>query len=82
MILYARLRERFQKNSEIEKEKLQTEVEQLKQRSKERPREYYGRIDTLATELWTVIDVNVTNDMVRREISSICRTPQGTSFYS
>ena len=35
--LYARLRERFQKNFEVEKEKLQTEFEQLKPRSKETP---------------------------------------------
>ena len=38
-ILYARLRERFKKNSKVEKEKLQMEFEQLKPRSKEISRE-------------------------------------------
>ena len=67
-ILYARLREKFQKNSEVEKEKLQTEFEQLKPRSKGPPPEYYGRIDTLATELRTVVHVDVTDDTVCRAL--------------
>ena len=36
-ILYARLKQKIQKNSEVENEKLQTEFEQLKPRSKETP---------------------------------------------
>ena len=42
-ILNVRLREMFQNCSEVENKKLQMELEQLKPRSKENPREYYDR---------------------------------------
>ena len=79
-ILYARLNERFQKNSDVEKEKLQMEFEKLKPRSKETSRVYYGRIDTLATDLWTVFHVNVTNDMVRRALFKHLQDTTKTNF--
>ena len=42
--------------------------EQLKTRSKETPGNYYGRIDTLASELPNIFQVNVTDDMVRQAL--------------
>ena len=67
-ILSARLQKRFLKNCEVKIDNLQTEFEQLKPRSKEISREYYSRIDTLATKLRTVFHVNVTDDMVHHAL--------------
>ena len=47
---YVRLRERFQKNTDVEKLRLLSEFEQLKTGLRETTREYYNRINTLGTE--------------------------------
>ena len=41
-------------------------IRTMKPTQKETLREYYGRIHTLATELRTVFNVDVTNDMICR----------------
>ena len=65
-ILYVRLRERFQKNTDVEKERLLSEFDQLKPGPRETTREYYGRINTLGTELRNVFQAIITDDMIRR----------------
>ena len=59
-LLYVRLRERFLRNMDVEKDKLQTEFNEIRPQAKETLREYYGRISTLATELQSVYNISVT----------------------
>ena len=67
MLLYVHLRERFQQNTDIEKEKHLQEFENLKL-GRDTLRDYYGRIDTLATVLRTIVKVHISDEQIKRTL--------------
>ena len=75
-----RVRKRFEQNSEVEKERLLKDFETMKPSHKETPREYYDRINTLAAELRTVFNVDVTVDTIRRAFFKGLSDTAKTSF--
>jgi hypothetical protein len=66
VILFEKLKQRFQVNSEIEKEKLVTEFQHMVIGPKESIRAFYSRIMTTVSELWTVFEREILPEDIRR----------------
>ena len=78
--LFRSLKNRFQINSEIEKEKLVQKFQMMVRGPKETPREFYGRMLVTVTELRTVFRREVLNEDLKRTFFK-CLTDNAKSFY-
>ena len=66
LILFFRLKEKFQRNSEVEKEKLIQEFHSIGMKAKETLREYYMRVQSVVTELGTVFEREIPDEDLNR----------------
>ena len=78
--LFRSLKNRFQINSEIEKEKLVQNFQSMVRGPKETPREFYGRMLVTVTELRTVFKREVLDEDLKRTFFK-CLTDNAKSFY-